>query len=148
MNAEASYAVARHISLTGGIAYNPWEFRGGMDGYDYRDKQLSLSVGARYWPWHIFSGWWVASKAQYQMYNTGGRNSLQTSEGDRYGIGASLGYTYLLGKHFNVEVGLGLWGGLDVFKTYSCPVCGLTIDSGRKMFARANDIILAVSYVF
>jgi len=87
-------------------------------------------------------------KAQYQMYNSGGRKTPETTEGDRYGVGAALGYTYLLGRHFNIEVGLGMWSGLDVFRKYSCPVCGLTIDSGRKFFAGANDVILALSYVF
>ena len=92
--------------------------------------------------------WWLAGKVQYQEYNSGGLVSRKTYEGDRYGAGFSGGYSYMVGKHFNIDFGLGFWSGMDVYKKYSCPVCGVTEDTGSKFFFLPSDVIIALSYVF
>lgn len=148
MNVEASYPVARHWSVQAGLRYNPFTFNLGDGHENARNKQQSYAVGVRYWPWNVYSGWWMSGKMQYQEYNTGGIFSRKTREGDRYGIGVSGGYSHMVGKHFNIDFGVGLWGGWDKFSVYSCPVCGLTEDSGSKMFILPSDIIVALSYVF
>lgn len=143
LNLDASYAPGTHWSVGAGIKYNPYTYR-----------QRSFSLNARYWPWHKFSGWWVAGSMRYQEYNTGGfksgRKSLkeQTDEGDRIGGGLSGGYSYMLGKHFNMDFGLGLWAGYDVFRTYSCPHCGSITKTGKKFFVLPSDFTLGVSYLF
>lgn len=148
MNLEAGYGLAQHWTATAGVRYNPFSY-GGPEVSDIRQaKQRTVSMGTRYWPWHIFSGWWLAGKVQYQEYNVGGIRSRMTTEGDRYGAGAAFGYTYMLGAHFNVEAGLGMWAGLDNYVTYECPECGRRIEGGRKVFFLPNDIILTLSYVF
>jgi hypothetical protein len=58
------------------------------------------------------------------------------------------GYTYMLGPHLNIEFGLGLWSGLDVYKCYSCPVCGVTLKSGKTRFILPDDIMISFAYVF
>ncbi len=148
LNMEASVSVARQWTLTAGVKYNPFMFSAGEDRHDVSNRQRLFAAGARFWPWHVYSGWWFAGKLQYQEYNVGGITSLQTQEGDRYGLGATVGYTYMLGEHFNLELGIGGWAGADIFTRYECPVCGLTIGSGRKAFILPNDIILALSFVF
>ena len=65
MNCEASYAVARHWSLTAGLRYNPFTYSGGVDDGAREFRQRAVALGARFWPWHIYSGWWLAAKAQY-----------------------------------------------------------------------------------
>jgi len=148
LNAEASYALGRHNTFSAGIKYNPFVFPYGEEGQSLRNKQLSLAVGGRWWPWHIYSGWWFAGKAQYQMYNTGGILDPETVEGDRIGIGAAFGYARMLSSHLNLEMGIGGWAGTDRYTIYECPVCGLEQGSGRKFFVLPNDLILALSYVF
>ena len=148
MNVEASYGIARHWTLNMGMRYNPFTFQNKTTGTQMQSRQQSYSVGARFWPWHIFSGWWLSGKMQYQEYNEGGIRSLETSEGDRYGSGLSGGYTYMLGNHFNVELGLGVWAGYDKYTTYACPSCGRTIAKGERVFLLPNDIMLSLSYVF
>ena len=54
----------------------------------------------------------------------------------------------MLAPHLNLEFGIGLWTGADVYKVYSCPLCGLTTDSGIKSFVLPDDIMLALVYVF
>ena len=72
LNCEASYAVARRWSITAGLRYNPFTYSGGVEEGPREFRQRTVALGTRYWPWHIFSGWWLAAKAQYQEYKSGG----------------------------------------------------------------------------
>lgn len=146
LNAEMGYGFSRHWNASAGVRYNPFTFRSG--GGPMQNRQRTFSAGLRYWPWHIYSGWWLAGKAQYQEYNRGGIRSQETREGERIGGGLSAGYTYMLAPWLNLEVGLGLWAGQDRYTVYSCPVCGLTEDSGRGFFVLPNEVLLALSVIF
>ena len=100
------------------------------------------------WPWHTWSGWWFAGKLRWQEYNVGGIISPETREGDRFGTGLYAGYTYMLGTHFNLEMGLGVWAGTDIYSLYSCPVCGVTLESGKNFFVLPDDMMISLVYVF
>lgn len=148
LNAEASYAVSRHWSVTAGIRYNPFTFRQGDQNRQFQDRQLSFSAGARLWPWHAMSGWWFAGKVRWQEYNRGGLVSRKTEEGDRYGAGLYGGYTYMLTPHLNLEFGAGFWAGIADYRQYSCPVCGITTRIGKKFFMLPDDVVISLAYVF
>lgn len=147
-NVDVSYALSRHWGISLGARYNPFTFRKGDPERQFQYRQQSYAIGARLWPWHIWSGWWFASKLRYQEYNAGGIISRKTKEGDRMGLGLYSGYTYMVSEHFNIEFGVGLWGGMDFYTKYSCPTCGLTIDKGRKGFLLPDDIMISLAYVF
>lgn len=146
INADFSYAFSRHWSAMIGARYNPFTYGEGDGQLQYR--QQSYSVGVRMWPWHILSGWWFASKIRYQEYNTGGIISSQTQEGDRFGIGLYSGYTHMLSHRFNLEFGIGFWGGLDKYTRYSCPRCGIRNDEGSGTFILPDDWVISLVYVF
>ena len=146
LNAEMGYAVARHWNITAGVRYNPFSFR--SDGEPMQNRQRTFSAGVRYWPWHIYSGWWLGGKAQFQEYNRGGIRSPRTREGERVGGGLSAGYAYMLAPWLNLDLGLGLWAGQDRFTIYSCPVCGLTEDRGRAFFVLPNEVLVTLSVIF
>lgn len=148
LNADVSYSLSRRWSVTAGARYNPFTFRKGDPDKQFQLRQQSYSIGARLWPWHTWSGWWFAGKLRYQEYNSGGIRSLETREGDRFGAGLYAGYTYMLTSHLNIEFGLGLWSGLDVYRCYSCPVCGVTLESGKTHFILPDDIMISLAYVF
>lgn len=148
LNLEASVPMARHWSVNASVKYNPFEFDLGEGREDARNKQQAYALGMRWWPWNVYSGWWVGGKLQYQEYNVGGIVSRKTSEGDRLGAGISGGYSYMLGKHFNIDFGLGFWTGYDKFSVYACPVCGVTENTGSKFFILPSDVMIALSYVF
>ncbi len=147
MNLTASAAIARRWSIHAGIKYNPFLFKAETPDPLSARQQL-YRAGVRYWPWNVYSGWWLSGSLQYQEYNRGGIVSPETREGDRYGAGLSAGYSYMLHPHLNLDLGLGFWGGYDRYTVYACPVCGLTTDSGEKMFFLPNDVILGLVYVF
>lgn len=144
LNLDVSYALSRNWSVMAGAKYNPFSFQDG----EVLNKQRTFSLGARWWPWHIYSGFWVSSKAQYMEYGSGGIRSRQTQEGDAYGLGFGGGYSYMLGSHWNVEAGLGFWGGYRTYALYDCPRCGTTREQGGRAFIMPNDIILSIAYVF
>ena len=144
LNAEGSVPVSRRLTVNAGLKYNPFAF--GKE--KFRNRQQAYYAGMRYWPWHSYSGWWMSGKIQYQEFNAGGLGRAETSEGDRVGLGLGAGFAYMVGKHFNVEFGASLWGGMEWFTTYSCPVCGDLEQSGRKIFILPCDVIIAISYIF
>lgn len=148
LNVEASYALARHWCMTAGLKYNPFTWRADNESGIMQNRQAVYAAGVRYWPWHVYSGWWMAAKGQYQLYNIGGISSLETQEGDRFGAGVAAGYSYMLHKHLNLELGVGAWGGLDRFTLYSCPRCGRVVREGDDFFFMLNDVLLSVTYVF
>lgn len=148
LNMDASYAVERHWSLTAGARYNPFTFMEGNPQKQFQYRQQSYAVGARWWLWHTWSGWWFAGKARYQEYNAGGLGDRETEEGDRVGAGVYAGYTHMLSPHLNLEFGLGFWGGWSWYSIYSCPTCGVTIDHGQKYFVRPDDFMISIVYVF
>jgi len=146
LNLEASMGLARHFSLNAGVKYNPFEYGEGEDMKLY--NQRLFSVGSRWWPWHIYSELWVGVKAQYQEFRMGGLKSEETTEGDRYGGGVAIGYSKLVGKHFNIDVGVGLWAGYAIYTKYSCQTCGSIVEKSKGPFVLPNDLILGLNYIF
>jgi len=146
LNLEASCGIARQWSLSAGVKYNPFSFGSGNGAFV--DRQRSVDAGARFWPWHIYSGWWLSGKAKWQEFSRGGLVSRQSVEGDRYGAGLGGGYSFMLNTHLNLDIGLGLWGGYEKYVAYECLNCGRIIDGGEKFFVLPNDIMLTLSYIF
>lgn len=146
VNLEASYGLARHWSLCAGFKYNPFPFGSGENTMWHR--QRSFSAGARYWPWHVYSGWWMSAAIRYQEYNDGSMSSEKISEGDRFGAVVGGGYTYMLSPSINLDFGLGLWSGYDGYSDYDCRTCGKLIGRGRRFFVLPADIIIGLTYIF
>ena len=147
LNIQGSWSFARHWSLVGDVKYNPFSYKA-KGGSDLSAKQRLFALGSRFWPWHVYSGWWIGGKIQYQEYNRGGIKSARTEEGDRYGAGLSAGFSYMLRPHLNLDIGAGIWGGYNVYRVYSCPVCGLTEKASEGFFILPTDLIISLAYVF
>lgn len=148
LNAEFDVALQRHWTLGLSGRYNPFTYGDISRDRTFQLRQRSVALSARWWPWYVYSGWWLSGKVQWQEYNAGGIISQRTEEGQRYGAGVTAGYSHMLAPHVNLEFGLGLWGGVKQYSVYSCPTCGTRLEDGVKAFVLPNDIILAVSYVF
>lgn len=148
LNAEVSMATGRHISINASARINPWTFHKGDPSKQMQNRQQTYAVGVRYWPWHIYSGWWMSGMAQYQEYNRGGIISATTEEGDAYGLSIGAGYSLMLHEHWNLDFGLSLWGGQKTFVTYACPSCGKITEKGAKWFFLPNDLRVSIAYIF
>jgi predicted RNA-binding Zn-ribbon protein involved in translation (DUF1610 family) len=134
MNIEASVAVAQHISVNASARYNPWTFNAKDPATQLQNREQTYRAGIRYWPWHVYSGWWIGTSAQYQEYNRGGILSRETEEGDAFGLSVSAGYTLMIHKFVNLEFGAGIWSGQKAYTTFACPSCGrmYTLTTKRK----------------
>lgn len=148
MNADVTYFLSQKLSVNAGFRYNPFTFNKGQADKQFQNRQRSVHAGARLWPWHTGSGWWFGAKVRWKEYNWGGLFSPETEEGIRMGAGLCLGYTHMLSRHLNLEFGAGLWGGYTSSRRYSCPACGITVQSHTGGFVAPDDITLSLVYVF
>ena len=82
INAEGAVACSRHITADASVRINPWTFHKGDPSKQMQNRHQTYAAGIRYWPWHIYSGWWISAMAQYQEYNHGGIISPKTEEGE------------------------------------------------------------------
>ncbi len=134
MNIEAGVAVAQKWSIHAGAEFNPWTWAPGSQEKQFQARQMSFWGGARWWPWYVYSGWWVGADGRYSIYNEGGVFSRATEEGKAYGGGIYGGYSIMLSEHWNLDMGVGAWGGWKEYTSYSCPLCGVITDEGGKVF--------------
>lgn len=146
LNVEASCGVSRHWSVSAGFRYNPFTFGKGENAVQRR--QRSANTGARYWPWHVYSGWWFSADLRYQEYNMGDLRSSMTSEGERFGAGMGGGYAYMLTRNLNLDFGLSFWSGYDRYAEYDCRTCGKVTGRGGRFFVLPADIVIALTYIF
>lgn len=148
LNAEVGVATGRHFSIAAGAVYNPWTW-GSAERGELQNKQRTFAAGIRWWPWNIWSGWWMSLKGQYREYNSNlfSKEGL-TEEGNAVGASFSIGYAIMLSEHFNLDLGAGFWGGSTNYTTYACPRCGRIVESGIKGFFGPNDLRASIVYVF
>ena len=148
VNGEISAGIGRRVTVDASARYNPWIFHEGDPAKQMQNKHQTYALGVRYWPWHIYSGWWVSFMAQYQEYNRGGIISQKTEEGDAFGMSAGAGYSLMIHENFNLDFGIAFWGGQKTYVTYACPSCGRVMDKGSKWFVMPNEIRVALQYIF
>lgn len=103
------YGISRRVSVDAAARVN-------------RHSQ-TFSAGARWWPWYIYSGWWVKGLAQIE------------NKEDAYGAGLSFGYSLLLSRWLNLDLGVGGWGGRKG-------------TGERSWFLSPNEITAALMFVF
>lgn len=104
------YGISRHVSIDATARVN-------------RQSQI-FSAGARWWPWYIYSGWWLKGLAQVD------------SAGESYGAGVSLGYSLILTSWLNLDFGVGGWAGRKESE-------GL-----RSWFVAPNELTAGLMFVF
>lgn len=148
INAELSAATGRHITLNVSARVNPWTYHTGDTDRQMQNRHQTYSFGVRYWPWHVYSGWWISGMAQYQEYNRGGVFSKKTEEGDAYGVSPGAGYSLMLHEKVNLDFGLSFWVGHKKYVSYACTSCGEITDKGAKWFVMPNEIRIAIAYIF
>ncbi len=150
-NLQAGISFSRHLSLHAGARYNNWNFGSQDTGTAFQNRARAVSLGARYWPWNVYSSWWFGTKCQLEEYNRGGLfKKPLTEEGVAAGLGLAFGYSRMLTRHWNLDIGLGGWAGKAWYAQYRCPRCGRIVKSdAQKWFIRpSSDIQLSFAYIF
>ena len=145
LNIEGAVAFDQHWSAMATAKLNPFLFK--YKGEPVSARQQVLAAGVRWWPWHVYSGWWVGTDLRYSVYNGGGVLSRESEEGDAYGMGLYGGYSIMLNSLWNLDLGVGAWGGWKKYTRYSCPLCGVKQEQGEKAFW-IPDARIAVQFIF
>ena len=147
INAEGSMSVDNHFTVNAGFVANPWCIQTPTGYVDLMNKQYGGHLGAKYWPWHVYSEWWIGAKVQYRNFKDSisfETNKLKGSaleQGNALGAGLSAGYSCMINQHLNIDFGLGLWGGRML--TYKCGD-----DVGPRNFLTLDDIMVSLVYIF
>lgn len=147
-NLDAGMSVSQHLSVFVGGRYNPWKFEANS-GMPIYNNQTTVYGGLRYWPWYVYSGWWIGAKIRYTDFAETGVLRPKLFEGRSIGAGLSFGYTWMLNEHFNIELGAGAWGGRHLeFAQYRTVRSMELQDSGPRNFVWIDDLALSIMYVF
>lgn len=159
MNVEAGYAFSKHFSLHGGVSINPFSFRNADEDERYSDlvsnerkafqyKRESVAVGVRYWPWHVFSGWWFRAKAQLQVYDRGGIFGKERYQGTAIGGGIGFGYAWMVSERWNIDFGVAGWAGRTKENIYEHVNSNNVIEERTRFFIVPDEVIISVVYIF
>ena len=147
VNAELQFSVHRNWTVGLGARYNNWTWRARQDN-QFEQRQQTYYIGARWWPWYTYSGWWVGGRFQYQEYNRGGVIRQETEEGDAVGLSIGAGYSVHVNRWLNIDFGLYGWGGATKYVTYACPYCGRKTGEGMKAFFLPDDMVVSLMFIF
>lgn len=150
INAEGSMGIGEHFTLNAGFTANPWKLT--TPTYvQLKNRQYGGYIGAKYWPWHVFSEWWIGAKVQYKNFEQAGLLTSGLMEGAALGAGLSGGYSLMIGKHFNLDFGLGVWGGrLLEYRKYKTEVAdnNRIVEEGPRNFIFMDNIMVSLVYIF
>lgn len=149
INLEGSLAVSQHVSLHMGGRYNPFYFQRGTEN-QFQNRKRGAWMGTRFWTWYVNSGWFFQAKAQWQEYNyyLPGMTNVK-EEGDRFGGGLAAGYALMITDHFNIEFGISVWGGMQIYNEDLLPEMGRRVTAGaKKGFILPDDVSVTLVYVF
>ena len=147
MGVSGQYTLTRNVTLEAKARYNPWTWNAGEPKQlQYRNQ--TYTVGARWWPWYTFSGWWVSGALQYQQYNRAGIGVSYAREGDAYGAAFNAGYAVQIFPWMNVDFGLGFYTGYQKYVKYACATCGKKLEAGDGFFILPDFITINLMFVF
>ena len=127
------------VGLTGG--YRPWPT---SDETTRKWRHLLLSPDVRYWTDSVNVHHFFGANLIYSHYNVsdvkfpfGLYKSVRDErrQGDLGALGLFYGYSWPLGRHWNIEAAIGAAVGYTSFTSYACGHCGKKTGNGKKAFA-------------
>lgn len=137
-------------------AYNPFN----LHGSETDNRKLVHWVAMpefRYWTCQRFNGHFFGIHGLYGQYNIGGHNlpllfgrgsDAYRYEGQVLGGGLSYGYSFLLGRRWNLELTIGAGVLYLDYDRYESPKCGLLLESGaRKLFFGPTKVGVSLSFL-
>ena len=127
------------VGLTAG--YRPWPT---SDQTTRKYRHLLLSPEVRYWTDSVNVHHFFGVNLIYSHYNVGGitfpfgmYKSVRTErrQGDLGALGVFYGYSWPLGRHWNIEALIGAAIGYTKYDRFECGHCGKKIGNAKKFFA-------------
>lgn len=142
------------------------ELNGSLNDWTVNEKkwkQWMVQPEARYWLCQRFSGHFfglhgIGGQFNFGNLNFGGYNFLGTNlkqledhrlQGWMAGAGLAYGYSWILGKHWNIEAELGIGWIFSKYDVYKCQGCGKKIEEDKTHnYYGPTKAALNLIYVF
>ena len=154
LGVEVSLAPRWSFDLSGG--FNGWTLNN-----DQKLKHWLVQPEARYWICDHFAGHFLGIHALGGQNNPGnikhGVNFLGSDfrkladyryQGWYVGAGVAYGYAFILGRHWNLELELGVGYIYTKFDKFECRDCGKKIDTDKHHYVGPTKAAINLVYVF
>lgn len=151
IGAEVGVAPRWSVDLSGD--FNFWNL-----SHDRRWKHWLVQPEVRYWFCEAFNGHFVGAHLLGGQYNVGHVNmpfgKFKGLEDHRYqgwGVGAGIayGYSWILGRHWNLEAEIGLGYVYTRYDVYECAGCGRKTSEGvHHNYVGPTKAAVNLIYVF
>lgn len=138
------------ISLTGG--YNPWTLD---KDANRKVKHWMVMPEFRYWLCENFNGHFFGLHSGYTFYNISAvripfqdkSTAQHRFQGWATGVGISYGYSWIIGKRWNIEATLGFGYIYSEYDKYECVTCGRFKGSNDKHYFGPTNVGVSLIYV-
>jgi len=146
-NLRVGVRVAPHWSLGMTAGYHPWPTD---DRTSRKFRHLLLSPSVRYWKDSVNVHHFFGANVIYAHYNVaeikfpfGLYKSIRDErrEGDMVALGVFYGYSWPLGRHWNIEAMVGAAIGYAKYNRFECGHCGKKIGKGDGIFGMPQAAI-------
>ena len=152
MNLGVELGVAPRWTLELSGAYNPWTLN---KDTNKKVRSWGLFPEGRYWFCERFQGHFLGLHSGYSEYNMGGvKLPLWNKDTKPYryqgwgtGVGVAYGYSWILGKRWNLEATLGLGYVFTNYDKYACPTCGRKIESKKHHYLGPTKAGISIVYM-
>lgn len=154
LGVEAAVSPNWSVEISGNL--NTWNLHDGM-----RWKHWMVQPEARYWFCDALAGHFVAAHALGGKYNAGhipfAHNFLgydfSSLRDHRYqgwfaGAGVGYGYSWILGKHWNLEAELGVGVIHTKYDIFECEGCGKRVGNDKKTLFLPTKTAINLVYLF
>lgn len=140
-NLRVGVRLAPHWSAGLTAGYNPWP---SDENKSRKWKHLLVSPSVRYWTDSVNVRHFFGVNLIYSHYNVadvkfpfGLYKSVRDErrQGDLGALGIYYGYSWPLGRHWNIEALIGAAVGYTKYNRYECGECGTKIGEDKKWFA-------------
>lgn len=136
------------------------EIMGAVNPFTYSNnkkfKHWLLQPEYRYWFCSRFNGWFVGVHAHGGQFNVGNYKLpfgiLHTVKDYRYegwfvGGGASIGYQWVLSRHWGLEAEIGAGYAYLDYRKYPCATCGKKLKDSSKGYFGPTRAAISLVYV-
>jgi hypothetical protein len=138
-NLRLGFRLSDHWSMGLTAGYRPWPTD---DDTNTKWRHLLLSPDVRYWFDGVNTGHFVGGNLIYAHYNMANVDPIIYNidksvrrQGDLGAIGAFYGYSWNLGRYWNLEAVIGAAIGYTKYGRYECGHCGRKLSTEKKLFA-------------
>lgn len=156
-NLGLEVGIGKKLSLDVPVYYNPWEQVMWKNDDSKLFKLFMVQPELRYWLCDKFNGHFFGIHGMGGVYHTTGIDLPFTPfdeldkyryKGEFYGGGISYGYQFILGRHWNLGLTVGIGYARVNYERYECVECASLDKEGHENYFGPTKAALNLIYVF